>query len=260
MIRTMTPRDTSMNFKPSYDSLQPWFFSPSQSKVKIDVTTSIQELVRKVPFVVQERKDKDITPGSQNDPIIHFFRYDDRQIQIICCSTVVIDSIDSHSVLLRNTQLTVDEWSRYAFFDPSRPYTRNLIATDYKTYTLLLLCWNPQHESPIHDHPCDGCWLQVLKGTIQECRYNQELNCTSDQTFGKGQIAYMTDAMGYHKIGNPTIDEPAVSLHLYAPPIQECRTWRLVDPATHSSEEKVILCQRCQSTHYSEYGFRLRER
>lgn len=28
--------------------------------------------------------------------------------------------------------------------------------------------------------------------------------------------------MGLHKVANPSEDEPAVSLHLYAPPYQQC--------------------------------------
>jgi hypothetical protein len=32
-----------------------------------------------------------------------------------------------------------------------------LIATDDETFTLLLLCWNPSKESPIHDHP----WVRL---------------------------------------------------------------------------------------------------
>ena len=155
--------------------------------------------------------------------------------------------------LPRQTQLSPEEWQRYAFWDASKPYTRNLISTDHETFTVLLLCWNPQQESPIHDHPCDGCWLQVLRGKIQECRYHsQDLHCLSDETFEEGQIAYITDNMGYHKIGNPTHATPAATLHLYAPPIQECRTWRLEETS------QQIICQDAVSTHYSEYGFRIK--
>jgi hypothetical protein len=81
-----------------------------------------------------------------------------------------------------------------------------------------------------------------------------------DQTFGQGQIAYITDTMGYHKIGNPTIDQPAVSLHLYAPPIQECRTWRLPeDENGDNGGGGGMICETssCVATHYSEYGFRV---
>ncbi len=35
------------------------------------------------------------------------------------------------------------EWKRYAFYDSKTNYTRNLIATDQKTFTLMQLCWNP---------------------------------------------------------------------------------------------------------------------
>lgn len=119
-----------------------------------------------------------------------------------------------------------DEWQKYALFDQAKPYTRNLIATDGTTYTLLLLCWNPGQESPIHDHPCDGCWLQVLKGSVRECRYDSQLNCIADDTFHEQQVSYITDSMGYHKVGNNTTDIPSISLHLYAPPFHQCRVWK----------------------------------
>lgn len=51
----------------------------------------------------------------------------------------------------------------YAFWDPDKLYTRNLVATDSKNYTILLLCWNPGKESPIHDHPCEGCWVKTVR-------------------------------------------------------------------------------------------------
>ena len=79
-------------------------------------------------------------------------------------------------------------WERYAFFDDKKNYTRNLVATDGKTFTLVLLCWSPGRESPIHDHPCDGCWLQILEGAIVESRYTKhidsdELKCISSVQF-----------------------------------------------------------------------------
>ena len=131
-------------------------------------------------------------------------------------------------------------------FDETKPYTRNLIASDYETYTLLLLCWNPGQESPIHDHPCDGCWLKVLQGNVRECRYDSTtLQCYSDERFHKGEIGYIYDSMGYHKVGNPSPSTPAITLHVYAPPFQRCRIWRIQDP---DCEETVT------STHFSEFG------
>jgi hypothetical protein len=60
---------------------------------------------------------------------------------------------DPVSELFGRLDLGLGEWRKYALFDSSKHYTRNLIATDDETFTLLLLCWNPAKESPIHDHP-----------------------------------------------------------------------------------------------------------
>jgi len=59
----------------------------------------------------------------------------------------------------------------FLYQEPSKNYTRNLISTDNQTYTLLALCWNPGKYSPIHDHPCDGCWMSICEGCIHEVRY-----------------------------------------------------------------------------------------
>ena len=61
---------------------------------------------------------------------------------------------DPVHVLFSRIDLTAGEWKKYALFDSQKNYTRNLIATDDETFTLLLLCWNADKESPIHDHPC----------------------------------------------------------------------------------------------------------
>ena len=74
---------------------------------------------------------------------------------------------------------------------------RNLIATDDRTFSLILLCWNPQRFSPIHDHPCDGCWMRGVEGTVQEVRYSTKagadgsLAVTGDTSVGEGEVAYV---------------------------------------------------------------------
>ena len=61
---------------------------------------------------------------------------------------------DPVNILFHRLDLSREDiWRKYALFEPMKNYTRNLIATDDETYTLLLLCWNPDKESPIHDHP-----------------------------------------------------------------------------------------------------------
>ena len=74
---------------------------------------------------------------------------------------------------------------------------RNLIATDDRTFSLILLCWNPSKFSPIHDHPCDGCWMRGVQGSVQEVKYSTKagadgaLVVTGDTTVGEGEVAYV---------------------------------------------------------------------
>lgn len=180
---------------------------------------NLQDFVDRIPAAVRLRKNRKNEPGTIGDPVARLFR---------------------------QTDLSPRDWQKYALFDKNKPYTRNLISTDHETYTLLLLCWNPGQESPIHDHPCDGCWLQVLEGGIREVRYDAKLNPVSRIDCGASELSYITDNLGYHKVGNPT-STPAVTLHLYAPPFERCRCWYSEgdDPSEPSSGK---------STNHSEYG------
>lgn len=85
---------------------------------------------------------------------------------------------DPVTQLFSRLDLDQPELKEYALSEPNKNYTRNLVATDDETYTLLLLCWNPDKQSPIHDHPCDGCRVRVCKGKVKETRYemNEEKN------------------------------------------------------------------------------------
>jgi len=144
---------------------------------------------------------------------------------------------------------------KFHCFDESKSYTRNLIATDDITFTLILMCWNPNRESPIHDHPCDGCWMRVCEGSVEEKRYKNDiatdrLVCYSDNIYTTNQLAYINDFMGYHQVGNPSRTMPAVTLHLYIPPFQKCKIW--LDASKASSPSTSNMC------FYTEYGQRVK--
>ena len=57
--------------------------------------------------------------------------------------------LDAVHSLMAAYDTSLNEWQRFAFWDESKRYTRNLIATDYSTFTLMLLCWNAQQGSPV---------------------------------------------------------------------------------------------------------------
>ena len=113
--------------------------------------------------------------------------------------------------------ISKEELKPYCFIEEKKNYTRNLIATDNETFTLLLLCWNPGKYSPIHDHPCNGCWMRVCQGSVNEVRYRKKnmskkeilhqgddevraFECTMDSTYSEGEQTFIDDNLGYHKV------------------------------------------------------------
>lgn len=158
---------------------------------------------------------------------------------------------DAAHELFSRLDLSLGEWKKYSLFDSMKKYTRNLIATDNETFTLLLLCWNPGKESPIHDHPCDGCTMRVCQGKVRETRYKMngvtdKMDVTSDEIYQDDAPAFIKDSMGYHKVGNPSKSVPAITLHLYCPPFQQCKIW--LDPSHASRPSSACMCN------YSEFG------
>ncbi|TVY75980.1 Cysteine dioxygenase [Lachnellula suecica] len=131
----------------------------------------------------------------------------------------------------------MSHWSEYAYTDPSKQYTRNLVYSVPGVFNLLLLVWNPGNESPVHDHADAHCLMKILKGSLVESRFaiperpgeQGPLEQTSRKEFKLNQVSYMTDRLGLHSVSNPHITEHAVSLHLYTPPNAALRGCHVYD-------------------------------
>ena len=124
---------------------------------------------------------------------------------------------------------THSDWKRYQRFDPEL-YTRNLVARN-EQFEMLVLCWSAGQESPIHDHAGQHCFMAVLQGRIEELQYARpapgavgRLQETAQRVLEPGGVAYIHDRIGLHKV-RPCAGLPAVSLHLYAKPIDVCQVY-----------------------------------
>lgn len=139
--------------------------------------------------------------------------------------------------LMENYTSSEEEWSKYAFSDLSRGYTRNLVdegngksnlvspASKFHQAIILLcnkklvLVWTPGKGSPVHDHADAHCLMKVLKGTLKETRFDFPKNNVTlpivikETVYRANQVTYMADELGLHKISNPDSDNVAVSLH-----------------------------------------------
>lgn len=106
-------------------------------------------------------------------------------------------------------------------------YTRNCIVEN-EAYELILICWEEGQSTPIHDHGGEECWVCPLKGAFKETIYKEsptgELEIEREKTVKKGEVTYMIDFMGFHKLENGA-DARNLTLHLYAKPIRSCRVF-----------------------------------
>ncbi|KAJ3169462.1 hypothetical protein HDU88_000651 [Geranomyces variabilis] len=163
-------------------------------------------------------------------------------------------SIDHITSLLK--QYTAGDYVPYAQHDPSKPYTRSLLDDGNGFFNLMVLVWTPGGASPVHDHAGSHCLMKVLDGELAETLYsvpqpaedervdsgNEDACSTSSSSGGDdesrhgmrvrrlgrlatGDVAYIHDRIGLHKIANPSPSKRAVSLHLYTPPFEFCRTY-----------------------------------
>lgn len=124
------------------------------------------------------------------------------------------------------------DWEEFALWD-DHSYTRNLVDDGNGKYNIMLICWNHGQASSIHNHAGSHCFMKICDGTLTE-----ELYCKPDEVvqgeklapchvteLPTNDVAYISDQVGMHRIANASHTIPAVSLHLYSPPYQKCKSY-----------------------------------
>lgn len=150
--------------------------------------------------------------------------------------------VDTIFRIMESYESDESEWGRFALSDPSRGYTRNGVVNINGNANLLILVWSPGKGSAIHDHANAHCCMKVLKGTLTENLYDVP-KCEGHEMLPKkvtplhrNQVGYILDDIGLHKIENASLDEFAVSLHLYTPPyaaLYGCSMYELSSSKKH---------------------------
>jgi cysteine dioxygenase len=113
-----------------------------------------------------------------------------------------------------------------------RRYARTLVHR-CEAFELLLLSWSPGSASPIHDHDGQDCWFVPLAGAFDLDDYAilAENDAEARLTPLRSRRLYDGDLDRrdrYEAVHSVTPATPvAVSLHLYARPIDRCRVFDL---------------------------------
>jgi len=166
------------------------------------------------------------------------------------------DDVDVQELrlLMENYTSNAEQWSRYAFADHSRGYTRNLVDEGNGKSNLLVLVWTPGNGSPIHDHADAHCIMKVLQGRLKETRFQMPEaehiapKNVKETVFERDEVTYMSDELGLHKISNPDPKKVAVSLHLYTPQNAAREGCNIFNERTGKK------CHVTQSNFYSVFG------
>eukprot|EP00037_Helgoeca_nana_P037974 m.18433 g.18433 ORF g.18433 m.18433 type:complete len:201 (+) comp9653_c0_seq1:72-674(+) len=143
-----------------------------------------------------------------------------------------VADIDAIKEAMDSYTSTEADWEKFVHWD-DHTYTRNLVCNGNGKYNLMLLCWNLGQHSSIHAHAGSHCFMKCLDGALHEELYDMP---ETDEPCGKmdpckvspletNGTCYISDEVGLHRISNQSHTVPAISLHLYSPPYETCKSY-----------------------------------
>jgi hypothetical protein len=134
---------------------------------------------------------------------------------------------------LLSNRVEQDDFVPFIYFR-EETYCRNLVFKN-EFFELLVLTWLPHQKTPILGYAGQRSWMMVQSGvlTLQSYRAIKsdgmdptvELETVGESTVrAAGDQVYGDDQLDLYSIANAT-RKPAVSVHLNAAPVSECRIY-----------------------------------
>lgn len=139
---------------------------------------------------------------------------------------------------LRHTRIDWSVMGRHLAFEADCYLRRRLFLN--RSWEILMLCWLPGQKTAIHDHGASWGSTLVMMGELTERTYRaptgRGLEHKTDAVLGTGQVT-VESQQTIHEVSNQgTV--PAVSLHLYSPPLRFLHSYdqasgekRYIEPA-----------------------------
>ena len=93
---------------------------------------------------------------------------------------------------------------------------RRIPLYNFTNVEILLLEWNPNSYSPIHDHHDKGCIMFLLKNELLEKKYCiHTQNLLNTQTLPLNEFQFIDNQKHIHSIHNTSDNTTSLSLHIY---------------------------------------------
>jgi cysteine dioxygenase len=105
------------------------------------------------------------------------------------------------------------DWEDYIEYN-NKKYNKR-VAFKNELFEIVVISWDTNQSSPIHDHASNGCLLKILKGELLEERYENIYKIKKKTILKENNISYIEGTEILHKIINNI--EKSVSLHIYSP-------------------------------------------
>jgi cysteine dioxygenase len=154
-----------------------------------------------------------------------------------------------YTTILKTMKLPIAEFEKYATWSETC-YTRNCIEEN-ENFELILICWEKEQATAIHDHGGEECWVCFVEGDFREHIYTEnekgKLEVVKTTDAKPGDVTYMIDFMGYHNLENIS-KKRSMSLHLYAKPIKNCNVY---DSKKNEFVRKELFYDNVKEIHQS---------
>ena len=173
-------------------------------------------------------------------------------VEALCALGPELGSAAQVHKLLQKISLDLEAFKKRCYWQPGR-YTRSKLFRS-KDFELIGVGWAPGSATPVHNHDGQHCWLLVLEGSLESETFAPKagklVRTGSLETIPTGGFDYRGpdgDAT-IHQVRNVgSLGQNALSLHLYAKPIDRCTAY---DPP--NLEGKVRLLTYDQEDQESE--------
>lgn len=123
---------------------------------------------------------------------------------------------------------SVGDWVRVR----SGRYTRTLAYRD-ENVEVLVLTWARGAKTPVHDHAGQRCWMLVVHGALEVCDFRAVVGgrrpgpaylepLGDKRILRTGEVDARPGLSEIHAVGTAPEQELAVSVHVYAKPVDRC--------------------------------------
>jgi cysteine dioxygenase len=143
-----------------------------------------------------------------------------------------VPSLEQLNEWLANSNVTSEDLRDYIGFKDGN-YWRHRVCRN-ASVEMLVLCWRPGHQTPIHDHNGSHGAVKVHEGILWETTFHfdatEGLAYQSGQEYGYGEVTAAA-VPDIHQLGNPEVSgQELITIHIYAPPLGVLKTYKVGSP------------------------------